>query len=259
MAEIPINRRSLGSELYFEGNRLTPEQITAIKLSIELGKILRDEHPEIKNLYTIQNLSQPDIAKKLNVQEEYLIVGDNVAARGVGKALTGHRGGFGIEPYTGLITNEEELRQLKLEHIMKYSRQTIQREYEEGIGIFALSTEERRAAGRKGAEKGAVKGGKKTYEEGKGVHALSMEEKIEAGRKGAIARGLYPYSSAEIFEAYKLSSDPKYQNKKGRNRGPMWQKIMEYLNLTYHGGEPVRDKVSSISARIRDYQNKLNK
>ena len=79
-------------------------QISVLKKSISLGKILQKEHPEIADIYGYY--SQTDIPKMLDIQSEYG-VGDNVAVNGVRYAIRGHEGSFGIEGYIGLISKEE--------------------------------------------------------------------------------------------------------------------------------------------------------
>ena len=89
---------------------LSNEQFGAITRSIELGRTLQKEHPEIAIIYGYH--PQSDIPKMLDIQSEYG-VGDGVALTGVHYAINGHEEGFGIEGYVGLITDEEERERIK--------------------------------------------------------------------------------------------------------------------------------------------------
>ena len=85
------------------------EQYGAIARSIELGRTLQKEHPEIAVIYGYY--SQVDISNMLDIQSKYG-VSDDVAWTGVRYAINGHEGSFRIEGYVGLITDEKELKRL---------------------------------------------------------------------------------------------------------------------------------------------------
>ena len=91
-------------------SNLLNEQFGAISQSINLGRTLQKEHPEIADIYGYY--SQVDIPEMLDIQSKYG-VGDDIAMNGVHFAIIGHEEGFGIESYVGLITDEEELKRLR--------------------------------------------------------------------------------------------------------------------------------------------------
>ena len=216
-------------------SKLTPGQRRAIISSIDLGKILQQEHPEIADLYRKGN-GQEEIVRLKEFHKEY----DKsipIARGGVQRALAGHKKGFEREPYEGLIPKEER-DELEEEQRQKGRKKgqikcgEIARD--EGKGIFSLSFEERRELMREN--------GYKTLRERKGVHGLNHEERLSVSRQGTLARGDIPWtrvgdimpddSVCEISEAeyaYILSLRPKYQNNfKGDNI-----KISEELNRIY--------------------------
>lgn len=227
MTEITIDRKGLESELDVK-RELSPQQITAIRKGVELGRILRDEHPEIKELYKLQGLSLTKISEELQIELEYG-TSFRVAVSGVWYSLIGHKRGFKIEPYEGLIIDEEELRQLGQDHKVK--------------NYYML--------GKKLGEKH----GQRTYEERRGIHALTSKEKSAIARQSAIARGVTPYKEGELRDAYTLSQNPHYQYSDGKHKGkPIWQKIMDYINANNHNGEPVRTNAESMRAALVPYK-----
>ena len=96
---------------------LSPDQYSAIRRTIELGRTLTKERPEIAELYRKGN-SLPTIMEELDIQSNYN-VGENVAFNGVYRAITGHGGGFGLNSYEGLIPNPEEREILGKEHMQE--------------------------------------------------------------------------------------------------------------------------------------------
>ena len=82
---------------------MSSEQHSAIRHSIEIGKRLVIDHPEIAELYR-DGMSYPGIAESLDVKRNYG-ASDDVARNSIYHAITGHAGGFNTEPYDGLIQN----------------------------------------------------------------------------------------------------------------------------------------------------------
>ena len=92
------------------GNELTNEQFTAIRRSIDLGRTLREDIPEIAELYRKGNYLST-IAEELDIRSRYGVT-DNVAMFGVHHAISGHDGSFNLDSYVRLIPDEEERREL---------------------------------------------------------------------------------------------------------------------------------------------------
>jgi len=88
-------------------------QISVLKKSINLGKILQNDYPEIAGLYR-EGYSLSKIMDKLNIESAYAI-------DGIQNAIIGHNGIFGIEAYEGLISKEERK---KIEKERKQESQT---------------------------------------------------------------------------------------------------------------------------------------
>lgn len=218
---------------------LTPKRIAAIIKSIELGRTLQQEHPEIADLYR-RGCTLLKIDEDLDIQSEYS-VSNNQAQSSIGCALRGHEGGFKISAYEGLLSREER-EQLGKEH----KSEACLRLYEEEKGIHALTREERRENGRIG--------GGRTYERKKGIHALTPEQLAEASRKSMIVKGITPWSEDEKKEAYELSLLPEYRVSSRIDP----RRIAEELNKKYHGNCNVR-RVNSVVTELYRYRKSLEK
>ncbi len=114
---------------------MAPEQISAIKRSIEIGRQLVNYHPEIAKLYR-DGMTYSGIAESLDVKGKYG-ASDKVARTSIHRAITGHAGGFKIEPYDGLISDLDELAGLEHEHRANGGRKTA----ELGLGVHAINPE----------------------------------------------------------------------------------------------------------------------
>ncbi len=141
--------------------------------------------------------------------------------------------------------------------------------YSRREGLFKLTDEEKRRAGRSGGfiggrklfedkkgihaqtHKDHVEHGKRLYQEGKGVFSLTMEEKksigiktyrdgkgiaglnrdelVEAAKKGVAARGRMPYDNKEIERLMELAAQPKGSR---IVRGG-WQDVAAQLNAEF--------------------------
>jgi len=228
---------------------LTPVQIGAIRKGIILGRTLKTDYPEIAEMYE-SGFTLLRIVKELNINPNR--DNDNISINGVHHAISGHDGGFEIEAYEGLISDEEERERIAREHIVESGRKA----YEEGTGVHALSREVNRGYGRKSYEEGkgihgrtakqiredSRKGGLKSYEEGKGIHGRTAEQHSEDSLKGNIARGITLWTDKEFEYAYQLSLKPGYQHSKGVNKGKSNHKLIAIaLNIEYHGCNEVRN------------------
>tara|TARA_Y100000310_G_scaffold323165_1_gene383170 strand:- start:7279 stop:8166 length:888 start_codon:yes stop_codon:yes gene_type:complete len=219
---------------------LSSKQVAAIKLGIELGRTLQEEHPEIAEMYR-GGKSQLQIARELGISETYG-VSERIASAAIHKTLNGHNGNFRYPEYPGLITDELELEKLAQEHIRENGKVRGDNNRIEQKGIFAQTIEERRELGRtsglknyanktgyhgrtkeqriKDARKGgrtAVRlgvgvcaisteekrrNGLRLYRERIGIHGLSREEKARAARKSVISRGQTPFVERQFYETH---------------------------------------------------------
>ncbi len=98
----------------------TSEQLGAITRGIKLGRTLIKDHPKIAEL-SRQGNSLPTIMEELDIQSNYG-VSYNVARNGVGYAIRGHNGSFGLNSYEGLIPNPEERKILGRAHMQEGGR-----------------------------------------------------------------------------------------------------------------------------------------
>ena len=201
--------------------KLSLEQISAIVIARRIGRKIASDYPEIADDYRRGNTIN-EIEENYNFREKYN--GSNsVIQNSIKKALE-------------ILISNEERENLKRQHLQK----SCQRNYERGIGIFSLSSENLKEIGRKSYEKkkgihaqnkeelkkNAIKAGRRLYEMGIGIHALSTEERKELSKKGVIARGHKPFSDEERTYFYELCKNPKYQYEIGRNKGKLDYKLI---------------------------------
>ena len=184
---------------------LSREQVGAIRQSIKLGRTLQEDHPEIAVIYGYY--SQRDIPEMLDIQSRYS-VSDSVALNGVHRAIVGHKEGFGIEGYVGLITDEEEREWIGREHMIQNGQ----------------------------------KGGLETHKQGIGVHGRTAKQMSEDALKSTIARGRTPWTDEEKEFAYMLSQKQEYQHPNGsKNPGKSNNELIAIaLNIKYHDCNEVR-------------------
>jgi len=196
----------------------TPEKFGAIGRSIELGRTLQLDLPEVADLYRKYNLAQ--IVNILNIKSRYG-VNDKVAINGVQKAIAGYDGRFkiegkDIERYEGLITDLEERRELRTWHKTNGGRNRGLLVFSRGTGIFERTREE---------------------------HFLDSRE---GGLNSMINQGKTPWMDAERESAYELSLIPEYTHRL----------IARELNDEYHDGNKVRWE-SSVCTELSRYRKSL--
>jgi hypothetical protein len=234
---------------------LSPSQKSAISRAILLGKKLQKDCPEIAERYR-GGTTLPGIAREFDITHAYKVT-QSIAEKAVQFAIKGYKGGF-FDAYNGLIHDSLELEALRQDHRVNNG----QRYFREGIGIHTQSAEEKRGCGRRGykkglntrspeqisrdSRKGALIMGCTSYQQGLGIHGRTPEERKQDTIKAIAARGLTPWISgiltdaygyvSEIEFAFNLSSLPQYQNSRGTNN----RLIAEHLNAAFHGGKPVR-------------------
>ena len=221
----------------------SPEQITAIRSAISLGKQLQLEIPQIADDYR-DGLYTSKIARKYNLPLMYG-VNEKVAISAIGYAIRGNNGIYNTEPYQGFIKDSDELEILYKQHLTKNGLET----YEQGLGIYALTPEQRIEYNKQAG----LKGGAKAYQQGKGIYALTPEQKREYGRKGVISRGQTPWAEesidekvSEIERAYNLFQLPEYTI----------SLIAKKLNEEYHNNTRVRTR-KSVEGALRKYRKKV--
>ena len=216
---------------------LSPKQLAAIHTSIDLGRTLQRDCPEIMELYR-DNFSLAQIVEKLEIQSRYH-VGSSVASMGVYKALLGHEGGFRSVAYRGLIP-EEEMRDLGETHMhisgSLYGHRGGTRAYEKKGGCHGINPKTGERYCEEGAKKGGSLGGIKGGQKG--------------GRQRTIQKGQTPWITTEDIEAQGLEhtvSEIEYANflsqqQKYRIRSNVaCKKIAEELNRIYHHNMPIRN------------------
>ena len=233
-------------------SEIEPRRFIAIKKSIELGEILIKDHPEIADFYRA-GIYLSQIVKKINGKIEYGY-SDIILSKAVGMSISGHRGGFGVEAYEGLIPDEEEREKLRKEHMVKNGRERGKELFKEGRGIHGLTSEEHIEFCRIG---GTISGNK-LFEEGRGIHAQSEEERKEYNLQAILAKGMTPWGEDEKKYAYELSLKEEYQYplSSSHQGKPLIEKIRRAINTKYHGGKEVRS-ADPVSHQICLYRKSL--
>lgn len=208
------------------------EEIRAVIKSIELGRILNQTHPEIRNLY-LNGRSLTEIVNELEIQERYIVT-RNIAIKSVWNALVGYDKNYlGRRNYEGLLTEEERIR-IGKEHNRENGRTTGLRSYQTGTGIFRLTHQQRRELGHR------------TFESGLGIFGRTPErhksDSRKAGRSASIKRGQIPWEEDELLAAYELSQQQDYIRENQPNKGyPNYKKIAQRLADI---GYPLRSTVA---------------
>lgn len=202
-------------------SKLDRKQRGAIFVGFELGRLLKNIHPEIANLYR-EGKSIYQIVEGLKIQSKHQVTID-VAVTGVKKAISGHDGSLNIKAYTGLIPSKEERNDLAGEH----KRKSALGEVNNKIGMYAWTSEELRRHNTKNSPLG--------------IRAKGQTPWIKKG--GQIDENLF-CSVSEIDFAYMLSQNPNYR------LGPYTKskKVAENINELYHKGKKIRTRgaVSSM-------------
>lgn len=262
--------------LMVQSPELTDEQIKAILLAIQLGRVLQEDLPEIAEDYRVlKKLSE--IERDYYIRERYSAPSDAIARQAVHYAVYGNtKGLFRTQAYEGLIPNDE------LEHLaVEHKRQKGRRDHEEKRALFARTEEQqledRVAGGQAAVEQHAgihgmsstqrsvyaQKRGRRCYEEGLALFARDkttrQKDSHHAGRQSAFARGYTPWITSEDSDehdldekdyVYALSYSPSYQHPNGRTNLTL---IKEEVNRAYHGGREVRT-LKAIQVMLSKYR-----
>jgi hypothetical protein len=227
---------------------LTPQQVWAIKKSLQIGEELIKNNPEIADMYRSGH-SQAEIVENLSLAKKYSI-SDIIARVSVSNALRGYEGHLEEildHNYEGLLGNDE-LDIIKQEHNIyggeKGGKASLQKRRDNRIGIHGLSTEQLSENGKRG--------GKKCYQDNIGIHSLTKQEIIQNSRKGTAALGFVNWMHEEQNYLMSIASDGQYQHQKGRHKGkPDYIKITEELNKVFHEGESIRTKDGVRTTYVR--------
>ncbi|MBI2970958.1 MAG: hypothetical protein HYY37_00900 [Candidatus Aenigmarchaeota archaeon] len=185
----------------------SPWRVAAIRHAIRIGSKLAVQVPSIADDYR-NGMTQPEIAEKYDIPARFGCR-PLTARAAVSYALGGYEGGFDIDAYEGLISSSELL-QLARAH--------------------------------------ATDGGLKAIQNGKGMFALSTEEKRQAVFNSHVARGHVPLHESESATAYAMSQLPEYRYQHGPNKGKANNVLIaQQLNNLYHGGRQVRSNKTVTS------------
>ncbi len=238
---------------------ITGKQISAIRNAIRLGKILQRNHPEIKDLYGPHTHSE--IVRILKIDTLYCVP-NSVAITAIWHAIRGHKGGFRVVSYSGLLSLVEA-ENISREHWVKQGIERSAEQFIKGTGLRGRTFEENSKAGKKGYKKGLEgKSNDELREYGRrgyisGLSKMTFEQRSKARCKGAKARGETLWSIKEIETLYQLSQEAEYQYSKGANTGkPNKKLIASELNNMYHDGKNIRWQ-ESVSSRLKRYRASL--
>ena len=199
--------------------------VLAIISSVNLGRVLQVNHPEIADLCR-QGASYSDIAKELELVEPGFALSLDNAARVVGFAIRGSRNDYNgrIPTYSGLL-GLEETRRLAREQF--------------------------------------VKSGTKLYASRKGLFAMTKEQLRRRSLNGAVSQGKVPWKERQNCDSYCVYSEEEFlerlashDNYTHKTKGAVYGKpnnimIAESLNEIYHGGRKVR---TTMAIQRRLYQ-----
>jgi hypothetical protein len=208
---------------------MNKKQKATVKISLLVAKKLQSSHPEIKDMYIAGKtlLQIADYLKGQGINNQYL-------DKSISYAIRGHEGGFQVEPFQGLITDEELLEELAKEHDQDAGR----RLYEERKGVHALPMEIRKQHLKKARE---VLIQKVRNGEAK-IRPLPLEDRLRISRQGIRARGQIPWGELYSDElgfaedyARELSEKQEYIYQSGGNKGEVkWKKIAEELSQLFN-------------------------
>jgi hypothetical protein len=206
---------------------IDPRKAAAIKLSIDLGRRLQQDFPQIADDYR-------DLMTRGEIIEKYRICGRygisiKIAKPAVSYAMRGYNGKekvgkHTIQRYSGLISDKNELVRIYL----ALREKGLEYMVDEKIGIHAQTDEEKRIIS------------------------------SEGGVNNAINRGFIPWSEEELEEAQRCSQLRRYWSKKkyaGHYRVNN-ALIAKKLNELFHNGETVREEYG-VRIKLCKYRMKL--
>ncbi len=206
------------------------DRIRGATRAISLGRILQEEHPEIRDMYR-EGKGHREIAHELGINSTFGVT-ERIAESSVYYALKGHTGVFRIRAYEGLL-GSLELQSLGRNH----HKETNYRQIREKVGIHGLTLKKRRKNGSQGGrrsyalkrglfslkpedlQENGKKSGKNAYKERRGIHALSPEERKRNALMAVKAKGQFPISEGERTYILQLYKDPRYHHRESWYKG----------------------------------------
>lgn len=219
---------------------LDPSQVAGIQFSVMLGHQLKEQHPEIADLYR-RGKSLTELEQYLQLVTRFGIK-PKTAQAALRYAICGYDGTLDVarhDAYLGLIPDPNERREIAKAHNRDSSRIQGLKNKENKVGFFSITTEERREIGRKS--------GLKQYREGIGIHAQTPEDHRRQGVWLATSQGHVPFSDEELQCLMDLATNPRFQ----RETQIHAQNISRELNRRFHEGSPVRNGRSVSKAFYR--------
>jgi len=195
-------------------------QVMGLKLSIQRGKELAREHPEIADGYR-HGKTLDQLARKYSNDYD---ISDRVAVVSIYYALKE-------------LIPKDELRGISAQHIIagrnKGGAVTGARMLKEGLGIWAPENEKKLdEARKKGGRIGGSVAGTLLYEEGRGIFALSKSDLHNQGIRAAIARGEVPYEARKRRTESGLVSEKEYVIYL-KSQNLRWGKIARMVNRVF--------------------------
>jgi len=198
---------------------MKPRQYAALKGSINLGRTLQKEHPEIVNLFR-GGLSDRKISQRLDIPQNYN-VSYRVAMSAIRYSIVGYDGKYcnAGESYSGFMEISER-ENLTHEHRIESSHLI-------GLVVGKMLVDEKKGIhGRTSKEHSTdgIKGGNKTLEMKVGIHGQTSAERIASGKKGGkiaytSGKGIHGRSEEERqidrLKGGKTSGKKHYENGTG--------------------------------------------
>lgn len=223
-------------------------QKRAILYAIETGLQLRNSSPwiaeEFREGKSISQIAQDErVATDFNGSKKTLYGAVRFALRG----YNGNVPFSEIGKYFGLI-NEEEYLSLVQQHNSQSSIEWNRQMQEKGVGVTAITREQRQEIGRRS--------GLKQLENKIGIHAQTPEERREVARLGLITQGKTPWENEEMRYCYELSLQDRFRRGATRTN---WQDITVIVNSKYHDGKEVRDNKAVAKAAKRWEEEKVTR
>jgi hypothetical protein len=223
------------SEIPFFGNEnLTNETIeNTIIFKSKIGLKIKSDIPQIAEDYK-NGLTLSELAVKYDIQTRYGLSSSKIAEGSVRVAIVGvEKGPIRFE---GLITDKSLLQRLNTKHKQKAAGKVGALSHRDRTGIFSQTSEQLTILGRTNGEL--------TKKQGIGIHALTKNERISTGKMGVESRGFTPYNREEVDLIQELLKDPEYRLKDGRTDT---NKIAATLNSKIHNGQEIRTKYTISS------------
>lgn len=194
-------------------------QVLAILLSMQRGRELAESHPEIAQEWE-KGATEEELGKKYCLGDSKCVAGN--AIHHALKILFPDR----------MIRMAIARKHMQLGSI-KAGRITAAQQVRNGTGFWSMSPEKWKMARLKGGRNGGKKNGKKNYLLGLGIAALTLEQRREHGKKIARLRGQVPYEDTEIDTEFGLLNEEQFITKLKMSNGLSWAEIRRQVNSTF--------------------------